>query len=195
MARLTTAGRTGRLTGSALLATLTLLTVAGCGGSGDDSGGATAGASTTESADSRADSTPESPSASASSPSPSPSPKVTAADGTDTGACADGNCEIAVSKPVTIHFKIPAGPAKLSVTKVGKNEVGYKVTQGTSTNGSSAGGTASGEGSGCTTFFYANGSGTQCGGAGEPPAKEAGTVALQLVPGPDGTAILRLVSA
>ncbi|MFE9642751.1 hypothetical protein ACFYO0_01035 [Streptomyces sp. NPDC006365] len=192
MARLTTAGRTGRLAGSALLATLAMLTVAGCGGSGEDSGDAAAGAITTESPGSRADGTPKSPSASTSSPSPSP--KVTAADGTDTGACADGNCEIAVSKPVTIRFKIPAGPAKLSVTKVGKNEVGYKVTQGTSTNGSSAGGTASGEGSGCTTFFYGNGSGTQCGGAGEPPAKEAGTVALQLVPGPDGTAILRLVS-
>lgn len=191
MARLTTAGRTGRLAGSALLATLALLTVAGCGGSGEDSGDAAAGAGTSESPDSRADGTPKSPSASTSSPSP----KVTAADGTDTGACADGNCEIAVSKPMTIHIKIPDGPAKLSVTKVGKNEVGYKVTHGTSTNGGSARGSASGEGSGCTTLFYENGSGTQCGVAGELPAKEAGTVALQVVPGPDGTAILRLVSA
>ncbi|WP_189324159.1 hypothetical protein [Streptomyces flaveus] len=192
MTRLTTTGRTGRLAGGALLATLAMLTVAGCGGSGEDSGdsAAGAGAADTEAPDSSTDNTPKSPSPATSSPSPT----VTAADGTDPGACTDGNCEIVVSKPVTINFKIPDGPAELSVTKVGKNEVDYKVTQGTSTNGSSAGGTASGEGSGCTTFFYSNGSGTQCGAAGKPPAKEAGTVALQLVPGPDGTAILRLVS-
>ncbi len=187
MTRLTTAGRTGRLAGGALLATLALLTVAGCGGSGEDSGDAAAGAGTgkTESPDSRADDN---------SKSPSPSPTVTAADGTDTGACADGNCEITVSKPVTFDIKIPAGPTKLSVTKVGKNEVGFKVTHGTSKNGGSTSGTASGKGNGCTTYFHSNGSGTQCGAAGGPPTKEVGTVALQVVPSPDGTAILRLVS-
>ncbi|NGO10274.1 hypothetical protein G5C60_22445 [Streptomyces sp. HC44] len=187
MARLITAGRTGRAAGCALLATLAMLAVAGCGDSGGDSA---ADSGTTESPDAGKTRTPKSPPATTSSPSPS----VTAADGTDTGACTDGNCEIAVSEPVTIRFKIPDGPAKLSVTKVGKNEVGYKVTSGTSTNGSSAGGTASGEGSGCTTVFHSNGSGTQCGAAGEPPGKQADAVVMQLVPGADGTAILRLVS-
>ncbi|MGI5199848.1 hypothetical protein ACQEVY_40465 [Streptomyces sp. CA-288835] len=188
MTRLTTAGRTGRLAGSALLATFALLSVAGCGGgTGEESGDAAAGAGGTESPASPADSSPK-------KPSPSPSPTVTAADGTDTGACADGNCEIAVSKPVTFDIKIPDGPAKLSVTKVGEYEVGYKVTHGTSKNGGSARGSASGKGSGCVTYFYENGSGTQCGGAAGRPEKEAGTVALQMLSGPDNTAILRLVS-
>jgi len=185
MTRPTTAGRTGRLAGGALLATLALLTAAGCGGSGEDSGDAAAGTGKTESPDSRADDN---------SKSPSPSPRVTAADGTDTGACADGNCEITVSKPVTFDIKIPDGPAKLSVTKVGEYAVGYKVTHGTSKNGGSARGSASGKGSGCITYFYENGSGTQCGGAAGRPDKEAGTVALHILSGPDSTAILRLVS-
>ncbi|MFC4013893.1 hypothetical protein ACFOY2_42165 [Nonomuraea purpurea] len=113
---------------------------------------------------------------------------MTAADGSDPKACSDGNCEITVSAPVTIDFAIPDGPAKLSVTKVGEDEVAYQVTSG----GSRTSGEASG--SGCVAVFTEGGSRSVCGGSGEPPDKVDGAVVLQVVPGTDGTAILRLVS-
>jgi len=180
MAEPMTVGRAERAAGCALLAMLTTLAVAGCGGSGGDPGTTSGGPAT---ASSRAVGTPR-----------SPSPSVTAADGTDAAACADGNCEIAVSKPVTIRFPSPDRPAKLSVTKVGRNEVAYKVILGTGANRGQTGGGASGEGSGCTAVLYSGGSSGSCGPVGEPPDKQADAVVLQLVSGADGTAILRLVS-
>ncbi|MGI5348027.1 hypothetical protein ACQEU8_07500 [Streptomyces sp. CA-250714] len=115
---------------------------------------------------------------------------MTAADGSDPEACADGNCEIAVSDPVTVRFKIPDGPAKLSLTEVGKNRVGYKVTA----SGSRTSGEASGKGSGCTAVFRSGGSSSSCGVAGESPEKVDRAVVLQVVAGADGTALVRLVS-
>ncbi|MGY0060291.1 hypothetical protein ACWY4P_27735 [Streptomyces sp. LZ34] len=173
----TTVGRTRRAAGRVLLATVTALAVAGCGDSDENTGSAK-------------------PSASHASRSPSPatssaSPAVTAADGSNPEACTDGNCEIAVSKPVTIRFELPDGPAKLSLTKVGKNEVGYKVTSGNSKTS----GEASGDGSGCVAVFRSGGGSSSCGVAGAPPDKVDGAVVLQVVAGAGGTAILRLISA
>ncbi|MDW6061552.1 hypothetical protein SAZ11_30435 [Streptomyces sp. FXJ1.4098] len=116
---------------------------------------------------------------------------MTAADGSNPAACTDGNCEIAVTKPVTIGIKLPGGPAKLSLTKVGKNAVDYKVTSG---NSKTSGG-ASGDGSGCVAVFRSGGSSSSCGMGGPPPDKVDGAVVLQVVAGADGTAILRLISA
>ena len=96
-----------------------------------------------------------------------------------------------MSKPVTIRIKLPDGPAKLSLTKVGKNEVDYKVT---SANSKTSGG-ASGEGSGCVAVFRSGGSSSSCGAAGPPPDKVDGAVVLQVIPGAGGTTLLRLVSA
>jgi hypothetical protein len=99
-----------------------------------------------------------------------------------------------VSEPVTIRFEGPDGPTKLSVTKVGKNKVGYQVTSGTAADNSKASGSASGAGSGCTNVLTKNGSSGSCGAAGQAPRKQSGAVVIHLVAGADGTAILRLVS-
>ncbi|MCT2589064.1 hypothetical protein LHJ74_03780 [Streptomyces sp. N2-109] len=181
MPNLTTAGRTRRAAAGALLAALTVLAAAGCGDSDDDSGDDAKPA-----ASGSADASPK--------PKPKSSPAPTAADGTDTAACTDGNCEIAVSKPVTINLDVFEGPAKLALTKVGKDEIGYKVTLGTKNNGSETSSETSGPGTGCTATIYQGGSSGSCGPAGEPPAKEKGTVGVHLLSGADGTAILRLVS-
>ncbi|MEU6719062.1 hypothetical protein ABZ897_47005 [Nonomuraea sp. NPDC046802] len=192
----TMVGRTRRMAGRALLTTLTALAVAGCGGVGGDSGadGAETGGAGGESAKPPVSRVPQSPSpavtAADGSVPRSPSPAVTAADGSNPKACADGNCEITVSAPVTIDFTIPDGPAKLSVTKVGENEVAYQVTSGDSKTS----GEWSGDGSSCVAVFTKGGSRSVCGVAGEPPDKEDGAVVMQVVPGADGTAILRLVS-
>ncbi|AWW37833.1 MULTISPECIES: hypothetical protein [Streptomyces] len=135
------------------------------------------------------------PSPSATEPSPSagnPSPSVAAADGADTAACADGDCEIAVSEPVTFRFKGPKGMATLSVTKVGPNEIEYSVQ---SDNGRSKAG-ASGPGQGCLTVLRDNGSGNSCGGLGDSgrPSAEPGTVVIQAATGADGTAVLHVVT-
>ncbi|KAK1180344.1 hypothetical protein B7755_020640 [Streptomyces sp. NBS 14/10] len=172
----TTVGRTRRAAGRVLLATVTALAAAGCGDS--DEGTDTAKPSASHASH---------------SPSPttsSPSPAVTAADGSNPAACTDGNCEIAVTEPVTIRIKLPDGPAKLSLTKVGKNAVDYKVTSG---NSKTSGG-ASGDGSGCVAVFRSGGSSSSCGMGGPPPDKVDGAVVLQVVAGADGTAILRLIS-
>ncbi|MFI9172852.1 hypothetical protein [Streptomyces lincolnensis] len=89
----------------ALMAALT-----GCGASGgDDSSGEGAESSSTSApAETRQPPTP----------TPSPSPSREAADGTDVGACFDGSCEIAVSKPTRVkvdsRFRVP----NLRVTKI-----------------------------------------------------------------------------
>src|SRR5690606_38701383 len=124
--------------GMALGAVVALLAV-GCGGSdeGDQE----------PSSDERETAT-NSPSAPDGSPSEGTgSPRPSAADGRDIAACADGDCEIAVSEPSTIPFRGPAGSATLRVTEVGPDEVEYTVTSG---GGRSKGG-ASGPGQGCVT--------------------------------------------
>lgn len=123
--------------------------------------------------------------------SPAPSPSVSAADGRNTAACTDGNCEIAVTEPVTIRFQGPAGQATLSVTEVGPNKIEYAVKSG---NGQSKGG-ASGPGSGCITVLRKNGSGNSCGGLSSTrPSAQPDAVVIQATTGADGTALLRMVS-
>ncbi|WP_189105880.1 hypothetical protein [Streptomyces camponoticapitis] len=165
------------------LATLAALTVAGCGGSDktDGAGGA-------DTAPPPGQQTSKSPSA---RPSPA-KPSVSAADGSDVGACKDGDCEIAVSEPVTFPFKGPGGEATLSVTEIGKNRVEYTVKSG---NGRSEGG-ATGPGQGCITVLRTTGSGNSCGGLGEAerPGKQPDAVVIQAATGENGTAIVHIVS-
>ncbi|CAL9473453.1 hypothetical protein SUDANB150_02859 [Streptomyces sp. enrichment culture] len=123
----------------------------------------------------------------------SPSPTSAAADGTDPGACTDGNCEIAVTEPVTVRFQAPgdAGRATLSVTKVGPNEIEYEVKSG---NNRSSGG-ASGPGQGCVTYLRAHGSGNSCGTlAPTRPSPQPDAVVIQATTVTDGTALLHIVS-
>ncbi len=136
--------------------------------------------------------TSKSPSAQASSGKPSAAPTVSAADGRDVGACADGDCEIAVSEKVTFRFKGPRGPATLSVTEVGPNKVAYTVKSG---SGRAKGG-ATGPGQGCITVLRANGSGNSCGGLGDAtrPSPQPDAVVIQAATGEGGTAILHIVS-
>ncbi|MFI8851016.1 hypothetical protein ACIGW3_12650 [Streptomyces sp. NPDC053499] len=171
--------RHGRVCLALLGTSLVLAAVAGCGGSDSDADGK----DSAKPAASR-------PGEGRSSAAAGPTPKVTAADGSDPAACTDGNCEIAVSDPVTVRFKVAGKPAKLSLTQVGENEVGYKVTSGSSRTS----GEASGKGSGCTAVFRSGGSNSVCGPAGKPPDKVDGAVVVQVASGADGTAILRLVS-
>ncbi|MEU0279089.1 hypothetical protein [Streptomyces sp. NPDC006195] len=175
-------GRSYRWGTGVVLAALATVTVTGCGGS-DESGKAA-------SPDGR---TSKSPSARPSSAQPSSArPSVSTADGRDVGACADGNCEIAVTEPVTFRIKGPAGPATLSVTEVGPDTVAYVVT---SDNGESKGG-ATGPGQGCITVLRDNGSGNSCGGLGDAarPSPQPHAVVIQAATGEDGTAILHVVS-
>lgn len=160
----------------AALALTAFLTATGCGGGPDDPDAAV-GAPSTHSPP---------------TPKPTPAHSVTAADGTDTAACADADCEIAVTEPVTIPFKGPDGQATLSVTKVGPNEVEYTVKSG---NGQSRGG-ASGPGQGCLTVLRANGSGNSCGGGlgAARPSPQPGAVVIMMTGHEDGTALLRIAS-
>lgn len=123
---------------------------------------------------------------------PPPVPVPSAADGADTGACTDGNCEIAVTKPVTIHFPAPGGGrTTLSVTEVGPNRIEYEVK---SANGQSNAG-ASGPGQGCLTYLRENGSGNSCGRLGTTrPTARPNTVTIQATTTTTGTGILHIVS-
>ncbi len=190
------AGRSHRRGAGVVLAALTVLTAAGCGGSGR-SGEAVSSASSHRQISKSSSERPGSgasgqPSASAAGSAPASAP-ATAADGHDVGACADGTCEIAVSKPVSFRFKGPEGPATLSVTEVGANKIEYTVVSGSG----SVGGGATGRGQGCVTVLRANGGSNSCGGLGPDaarPSPQPHAVVIQVVPGEDGTAILDMVS-
>ncbi|MEV6960153.1 hypothetical protein AB0M97_13300 [Streptomyces sp. NPDC051207] len=171
---------TARTALAALTVVAVLTSAAGCSSDSDDPDAAAGPPST-------------SPAPTTTRPATSvPTPAVTAADGTDTAACEDANCEVAITEPVTIRFKGPDGRATLSVTKIGPNEVEYTVKSG---NGRSKG-AASGPGHGCTTFLYSNSSGNSCGGGlgGTRPSPQPGAVVIQMTGHEDGTALLHMVS-
>lgn len=164
-----------------MLAALAPLAVVGCGDSDD--------------ADDKSSShrgTSKSPSTQASAGKRTAKPSVSAADGHDVGACADGDCEIAVSEKVTFRFKGPRGTATLTVTEVGPNKVAYTVKSG---SGRAKGG-ATGPGQGCVTVLRANGSGNSCGGLGDAtrPSPQPDAVVIQAATGEGGTATLHIVS-
>ncbi|MFE5026023.1 hypothetical protein ACFRAO_22545 [Streptomyces sp. NPDC056656] len=175
-----------------VLATLVALTVGGCGSTDKAEQESSPSRQTSKAPSSKAPSS-KAPSSKASSPRPSSAqPSMSAADGRDVGACADGNCEIAVTKPVTFRFKGPAGTATLSVTEVGPNKVEYTIKSG---NSQSKGG-ASGPGQSCITVLRSNGGGNSCSGQGDAarPSPQPDAVVIQAVTSEKGTAILRIVS-
>ncbi|MFF7799973.1 hypothetical protein [Streptomyces olivaceus] len=124
--------------------------------------------------------------------SPEPPAPAPAADGQDPDACTDGNCEITVTKPVTLHFPAPGGGrATLSVTEVGRNKIEYEVK---SANGQSKAG-ASGPGQGCLTYLRENGTGNSCGPLTTThPTPQPDTVTIQTTTTPTGPGLLRIVS-
>ncbi|MFC7816311.1 hypothetical protein ACFUTR_16900 [Streptomyces sp. NPDC057367] len=174
--RTTRNGERHRPTLATLLATLTAtLSLTACGSSHP------------------ADDSPASP-ASPATPQPrteAPGPSISAADGADIGACADGNCEVAVTRPATVRFQAPGGTVALSIAEVGQEKIEYEVKSG---NGQTKGGTT-GAGQGCVTALRENGSGTSCGGmSGTRPSARPGAVVIQASTGPDGTALLHVVT-
>lgn len=187
-ARLPRAGRAYPWGTGIAFAALATLTVAGCSDADKADGASVPDRQTSKSPSAQSSSG----SAQPSSGQPPAKPSVSAADGRDVGACADANCEIAVSEPVTFRFKGPSGQATLSVTEVGPNKVEYTVKSG---NGQSKGG-ATGPGQGCITVIRSNGGGNSCGGLGDAarPSPQAHAVVIQAATGEDGTAILQFVS-
>ena len=120
-----------------------------------------------------------------------PEPSVSAADGGDIDACADGNCEVTVTGPASVRFQAPGGTVTLSITEVGQEKIEYEVK---SDSGRTKGG-ASGAGQGCITALRENGSGTSCGGvSGTRPSARPDAVVIQASTGPDGTALLHVVT-
>ncbi|WP_217141278.1 hypothetical protein [Streptomyces sp. AC627_RSS907] len=120
-------------------------------------------------------------------------PQAAAADGTDIGACADGDCEVLVSEPVTVRFRGPSGAvATLHLTEVGPDEVAYTVKSGSDQYK----GSARGSGAGCVTVLRGTGSGNSCGvlGGGVRPSPRPDAVVIRAAPGEDGTALLHIVS-
>ncbi|MHC3455595.1 hypothetical protein [Streptomyces prasinus] len=190
-----TAHRAGRARGRCVAAgrvitVLALVALAGCGGFGEEDAG-TWGETRPSASRSGADAPPVFSSAPSSGPAGGPGPE-SAADGRDPAACADGDCEITVSGPVTIRFDGPAGRTAVSVSEVGPDRIEYEVESG---NGRSASGTE-GRGHSCRTVLRAGGSNTSCGAIGDdgPAGARPGTVVVQVAPGEDGTALLRIVS-
>ncbi|MFE7117393.1 hypothetical protein ACFU99_18465 [Streptomyces sp. NPDC057654] len=173
---------------------LAALAVVGCDASGG--AGRTDGAASSAShrqASKQASKQAPNPSSPESSPERTPTASASATDGRDVGACADGNCEIAVSEPVTFRFRGPAGAAAtMSVTEVGPNKIEYTVRSG----GGQFGGGASGRGQGCVTVVRSTGGGNSCGGLvpATRPSPQPQAVVIQVAPGADGTAIIDIVS-
>ncbi|NYI89682.1 hypothetical protein HNR02_003005 [Amycolatopsis endophytica] len=125
------------------------------------------------------------PSSSAATPSSSAPPALTAADGRDYNACADGTCEVMVDGPVDIALTGQGGLHQLSVAAVTADGIDF------ATDGGGTGSLTPG----CVSTLYENGSGSSC-SSGEPekPKPVDGVLAMQVVEVRDGIAVLRLVS-
>ncbi|WP_346165915.1 hypothetical protein [Streptomyces javensis] len=172
-------------TAAVMMAVLTALTVAGCGGSDTTDGAPPHRGNPSESRSAQPSGSPSG------DPGAPAKPSASAADGRDVGACADGDCEIVVSERVTVRFKGPAGPATLTVDEIGPNKVTYTVKSG---NNRSRGG-ASGPGQGCLTVLRDHGSSNVCGRVSTMrPAAQPGAVVILMAAGADGTAVLHIVS-
>lgn len=178
-------------TAAALAAALLL---AGCGSGPPDGGGSAAsrhaGKTTAPGATGTASTDRTTPTASPTSTPPPPPP--TASDGTRYAACADGTCEVAVSRPVDIA--VNGGTFSVTRTRPG-NSVDFEVTLATGGGGS---GTLKGTCGTIARFYPGSVSMVTCSDADStptPPAPEPGALSLQLAGwDSDDAAVLRLVS-
>ncbi|THV40891.1 hypothetical protein [Glycomyces buryatensis] len=174
--------QTLRLSGPAL-ATFSLTAALLLSGCGTDSASSPDESPATETASTPATSEPAI-SESASDPAP-----LDPADGTDYTACADGNCEVAISEPTDIEFDGSTGPGTLAVIDILDDGLALQVTL--------PGGGGDSELKGrCTLHFSAGGGSMDCPAdleaTPEPPEPAAGVLSVQLAGMTDGTAILRL---
>lgn len=102
----------------ALMAVLT-----GCGGSGGQDDGSVEGAEPSSTSTPSRASGAGTPTETEQPSTPSPSLTGGPADGTDVGACFDGRCEIALSKPTAIKVDGRFGVSDLRVTKITADSV------------------------------------------------------------------------
>jgi hypothetical protein len=169
----------------------------GCGSSREDDKAAATPSTTASSSAEPSGPTPTTPSPTATTPSPSP---VSAADGTNYKACADGTCEVTVSRPITLRLGGRAGAGStLVVRKVLSN--GLDIDLSLTGGGGGSGTLLFKDSCGTIARFSSSGSGggsSMCNADGSPlppPQPQAGMVALQ-VPGKTsgGAIVLRVVS-
>jgi len=112
---------TGRVGVGVTLALMTVLTnYRGNGGQNDSPGQGTKSSSMNTPSRTGGANTPTEPKQPS---SPSPSPTSGPADGTDVGACFDGRCEIALSKPTAIKVDSRFGVSDLRVTEITADSV------------------------------------------------------------------------
>ncbi len=118
------------------------------------------------------------------------SPTLTAADGVNYAACADGTCEVTVPGPVDIAVQ----GHTLSVTEVTADGITFTVAQGgyrfTATPKASCGNVY--------LFYLSETSGSMtggtCGDPATPPTAVPGALAVQLAAVSGGVALLRMVA-
>ncbi|MDO0935259.1 hypothetical protein QQY66_27660 [Streptomyces sp. DG2A-72] len=164
-------------------ALLLALLVAGCGSAsdGDTSDSAASGKGRADDRTPSAEPTP----------TPTPTPTLTASDGTRYSACADGTCEVAISRPV----EFAVNGSMFNVTKVNRgNSLEFKLALSYGARGS---GTLAAN-CGVTRFMPGRLSTERCtddNRSQKPPAPQAGTLALQMAGwDADNAAVVRLVS-
>ncbi|MEV6495533.1 hypothetical protein AB0M20_43990 [Actinoplanes sp. NPDC051633] len=139
-----------------------------------------------------ATSPPAAPSVPATPSTAPPASDATAADGTRLAACADGTCEVAVSRPARI--KLRTGTLRV-IRVVADDEVEIKMSL---RNGGGGSGTLRGTCGTISYFFAGGGRGEFCAdatAAPKQPRPARGEVALQLAGWTaDGAAVLRVVT-
>lgn len=113
-----------------------------------------------------------------------------AADGTNVAACADGNCEVAISRPVAITLSGTGDVDTLTVTKVGPDGFDFKTSA--KDGGTGSGNLARGD---CVSTSWGGGGGLTCGKDLDPAERQDGVLAMQIVGKTDqGALVLRIVS-
>jgi len=119
---------------------------------------------------------------------PPPNPlSRTAADGRNYDACADGTCEVEVSRPV----KIEIDDFIIEFTEVSEKK--FEFTARTGNGGGSS--TVSGSGGYCVTYLSDGGSSSSCilgDGAPSRPEPTKGELAVEILDFTAGTAIIRM---
>ncbi|MET7991647.1 hypothetical protein ABZU76_12125 [Amycolatopsis sp. NPDC005232] len=111
-----------------------------------------------------------------------------AADGRNYAACADGNCEVLVTKPVDLPAGGRGDVDTLSITRIGPGGVDYELK---SAHGSGSGNLTTG----CVSTFYEGGGGSACYSGDVPrPEAQTGVLAVRLTGAPAVGAVVQLVS-
>ncbi|MEV0068273.1 MULTISPECIES: hypothetical protein [unclassified Amycolatopsis] len=111
-----------------------------------------------------------------------------AADGRNYAACADGNCEVLVTKPVDLPAGGRGNVDTLAITRIGPGGVDYELK---GAHGSGSGNLTTG----CVSTFYEGGGGSACYSGDVPqPDAQTGVLAVRLTGASAVGAVVQLVS-